>query len=214
MGWNALRALKRPLPSRCSSAACRFSECDDDLDTCEAAGSCTWDAGDSTCAVTDQDTACNAASDEAACGSAGATVDDCVWSLPSLQDLQAMCDTYPECVSVDVDSFDNLRALRFSSAAALNAIAAPPGWQKWNDDTCGSDSSCVCQSDCRPIAAGNGEVGECWVRTPVASRGPVAHAHRAAVAAECGAASYPPASIPPLSLIVSMSFLDHRTSIF
>ena len=108
-----------------------------------------------------------------------------------------MCDTYPgDCVATDVGNSVNYH-LWFSSVTALNAIDAPAGWTKWtNDGTCGSECDAMCQSDCRPIAAGNGEVGECWVRTPVASSGPVAHAQRDAVADECGAASYPPASIP------------------
>ena len=68
-------------------------------------------------------------------------------------ELKALCNKYEACVAVDWGN--NVRAfLRFSSAAALDAIDEP-GWGKWSDG---------CQSGCFPTEAGDGGGGVCHVK--------------------------------------------------
>ena len=79
-----------------------------------------------------------------------------------------MCDRFPECTSVDMGNND-IGNVRFSSAAALNAIDVPSGWTVYGGD---------CQSDCQPVTAdGPLESGQCWVKeapapAPSAMRAP------------------------------------------
>ena len=68
-------------------------------------------------------------------------------------ELKVLCNKYEACVAVDWGNKEN-GYLRFSSAAALDAIDEP-GWGKWSEG---------CQSGCFPTEAGDGGGGVCHVK--------------------------------------------------
>ena len=68
-------------------------------------------------------------------------------------ELKVLCNKYEACVAVHWGNEEN-GYLRFSSAAALDAIDEP-GWGKWSDG---------CQSGCFPNGAGDGGGGVCHVK--------------------------------------------------
>ena len=68
-------------------------------------------------------------------------------------ELKVLCNKYEACVAVDWGNTENGH-LRFSSAAALEAIDEP-GWGKWSDG---------CQSGCFPNGAGDDGQGVCHVK--------------------------------------------------
>ena len=78
-----------------------------------------------------------------------------LWKVGAGKDeLTELCNKYEECVAVDWGNNEaGITLVRFSSAAALNAINEP-GWGKWSDG---------CQSACFPTVAGQAG-GVCHVK--------------------------------------------------
>ena len=64
------------------------------------------------------------------------------------KELSDLCNKYEACVAIDWGNSENGH-VRFSSAAALNAVDAP-GWGKWSDG---------CQSACFPVKVLAGGAG-------------------------------------------------------